>query len=116
MIVDAFSTRKKNDVMKDTWGHLYPEPGSKHPGTMLITYTDYRELVVIRADFPTLLGGPIDFELIHSIFDYFEIEELESGGIYKIDCTLWFYKGCSNMYIGSPVGKIIKIKTKKLDI
>ena len=35
-IVDAFGITKKHEVMQDTWGHLYPQPGSKHKGKILV--------------------------------------------------------------------------------
>jgi hypothetical protein len=101
---DAFGQRKKNDAMKDTWGHMYPEPCSKHYGEMIIAHTETGDLVIIKSDFPGLDGSPMRYWVEHTVFDIFETE---GGKIYKVSCGLWFFKGCHDMYKGEPIGKII---------
>jgi hypothetical protein len=108
-IVDAFGTAKKHNVMQDTWGHLYPEPGSKHAGKILVMSHDGSDSVLDRS-FPTLNHSPIEFELTCTVLDLYEW----SDGLHEVSCTLWFFKSSDNMYLGSDVGKIIKAKVKTL--
>lgn len=110
---DVLAHSKKNVVMNDTWGHMFPEPGSKHEGYLIIACGEYGENIIIQSNFPTLNqhGSPQQFELEHSIFDRIKIE---SGEVLKVFCTLWFYKGSHNLWLEEEkVGRIIKIKVKK---
>ena len=109
MLIDVFGQRKKHEVMADTWGHLYPEPGSKHEGHILVMHHDGKTMMLDR-NFKSLDCSPIEYELVCSIIDMFEWTD----GLHKISCTLWFYKTCNNMYKGERVGKIIKAKVKTL--
>jgi hypothetical protein len=45
-------------VLRDTWGHLAPEPGRKYAGTILFTHSEYGDITVIRTDFPGLPDSP----------------------------------------------------------
>ncbi len=51
--VDFLSAGKKNKIMGETWGHLFPEPGSKHTGTITFAHGVYGDLIIISMDFPT---------------------------------------------------------------
>ena len=107
-IYDAFGAHRKNDVMKDTWGHMYPEGTSKHDGYMVIAIGEYGDNMIVKSRFPTLQdSSPQRFEVEHSIFDKCYTLDV---GVYTIECTLWFFKNCDSMYLGDPVGKIIKCK------
>lgn len=105
MIGDAYGQRKKNEVMSQTWGHMYPEPGSKHCGCIYIAVGETGATIVLD-DFPTLCGSPQRHELVQTALFLSEWNE-EGASMVKIDCTLWFYK-CSNDYINQTPGKIIK--------
>lgn len=114
IIKDAFSERKKNDVMQDTWGHLYPEPGSKHYGEMLVTHGDYGDLTIIRSDFPTIEGSPQRFHVEQTIFDKWKM--FDEGKVYRIKCGMWFFKTCKDLYVGKPIGKLINVKVRECKI
>jgi len=104
-IGDAYGSRKKNEVMKDTWGHMYPEPGSKHQGTIYVAAGD-TGATIISDDFPTLCSSPQRFELVQTALGLYEWNE-EGASMLKIECTLWFFKS-SNDYVTQTPGKIIK--------
>lgn len=108
-IVDTYAVSKKNNVMKDTWGHLYPKPGSKHSGELVIAVGEYGDEVIVTSDFSTLNSSPQRYYLEHSIFN-----DDWSVGVYRIKCTLWFFKHCEDMYLGQPVGRIIRRNTQQL--
>lgn len=106
-LVDVLCEVKKNNVMKDTWGHLYPEPGSKHKGYILIAHGEYGGTTILDYHFETHQCSPQAAEVIATSMDMYEWTQ----GIYKLECTLWFFKHCNDMYISSsPIGKIIKPK------
>lgn len=96
--------------MENTWGHLYPKPGTKYPGKMLIAVGEYGDEMIVKSDFINLECSPQRHELEHSIFDKINFEP----GVYQILCTLWFYKTCNETYLGKPIGKIISILQKKV--
>jgi hypothetical protein len=110
-IVDVFGNIKKSNVMKDTWGHTYPDAGRKYPGYIVFSVGDYGDCNVLKAEFADLSDSPMKAEVCCQIFDDWEVET----GVYRVDCELWFYKNCHNMYISrNPIGKIIKQKIKSL--
>lgn len=112
VIEDVFGTKKKNQVMGDTWGHMFPEPKSKHKGTIVIAIGEYGNQIVVTSHFPTLGHcSPMRHALEHSIFDY----KVYGVGIWAIDCTLWFFKDCQDAYLSKPVGKVIGITSTLLD-
>lgn len=102
---------KKHRIMQDTWGHMYPEPGCKYPGSITAAIGEYGDMVIIATDFPNLQSSPQRFALERTIFDYLDLEE---GRVAKIQCTLWFFKSSSKMFMGERIGKIIKIKADYL--
>lgn len=107
-VIDAYEASKKHNVMQDTWGHLYPEPGSKHPGRVLIIHHGDSTMLLDRQF--TCECSPMEYELACSVMDLFEW----SDGVHEVECTLWFYKSVGEMYLGSAIGRVIKAKVKTL--
>lgn len=107
-IVDVYARNKKHNVMQDTWGHLYPEPGSKHPGKVLIMHHGNSTALMDR-NF-SCEESPMEYELACSVMDMFDWAD----GLHEVSCTLWFYKSVSNMYLGSAIGRVIKAKVTTL--
>lgn len=109
-IVDAFGVQKKHNVMADTWGHLYPEPGSKHTGYMIIADSGLSGQTILASEFPTLDGSPQRDALENTVFDLYDWKQPAGCVIYRLDCTLWFFKSSNDIYLGESIGKIIKTK------
>lgn len=107
--VDALQGTKKHRVMADTWGHLYPQPGSKHAGRILVMHHN-GNISMLDRDFPTLENSPQEHELACSVLDLYDWAD----GLYEVSCTLWFFKTSNDMYLGAPIGKIIKSSIKTL--
>lgn len=110
MLVDAFGATKKHNIMQDTWGHLYPTPGKKYPGKILISSGVLGGQILLDYKFEGVDDSPVTFALICSSLELYDLPQ----GIYQLDCTLWFFKSSSNMFLGDKVGKIIKCKLKTL--
>ena len=108
MICDATAGNKKHRVMQDTWGHLYPEPGSKHPCKILVMHHGRDTIVLDRVS--ALADSPVEFELVCSVLGMF----VWSQGLHEVDCVLWFYKTSSAMFLGKPIGKIVRAEVKTL--
>jgi hypothetical protein len=106
-VVDALSVIKKHNVMSNTWGHLYPEPGRKYPGYIIFSVSDYGDLTILRSEFDDLEDSPIKEKLSSEIFDNWDCET----GVYRVNCELWFFKSCNDMYrSNNQIGRIIKQK------
>lgn len=106
-VIDAYGARTKHNVMADTWGHMCPEPGSKHPCKILIMHHDGQTCMLDRV---CENNSPMEYELACSVMDMFDWAD----GIHEVDCILWFYKSVGQMYLGSEIGRVIKAKVKTL--
>lgn len=114
IVVDVFGASKKHAVMADTWGHLYPKPGSKHKGYIVVVTDDDRSQMVVKTHFPTLECSPQRHELEGTILKHYEWPRRLA--MYRIDCELWFYKSSNDMYRGGGIGKIIKKRLKEIEL
>lgn len=105
-MIDVNGAGKKHRVMSDTWGHLYPQPGSKHAGYFIVAADDgHYNLTILRSEFPTLECSPQRAQLESTVFDFIRGKR-DNLALYRIDCVMWFYQTC-NDYNGA-LGKIIK--------
>lgn len=62
VLEDALATRKKQEVMEDTWGHLRPKPKKVYRGTILFAHGEYGDIVPLRCHFKGLPSSPWFFE------------------------------------------------------
>jgi hypothetical protein len=109
-LYDVLGAKRKHDVMQDTWGHLYPEPGKKYPGKILIVEGIYGGTTILNYSFEDLNDSPQTALVIQTAMDIYDLDD----GVYELECTLWFFKTCHDMYLEKPIGRIIKPKLKKL--
>lgn len=110
-VVHVLGSQTKSDVMQDTWGHTYPDPGRKYPGYIVFSVSDYGDSTILKAEFDDLPDSPMKADLCTQILDEWEVET----GVYRVDCELWFFKNCHDMFNSDdPVGKIIKQKIRSL--
>ncbi|AEP29926.1 hypothetical protein [Brumicola nitratireducens] len=110
-MVDVFVNTKKHNVMQDTWGHMYPEPGSKHEGYIVLAHGDYGGTTILEYSFGDLCGSPQVAELVATSMSMYEW----TNGLYRLDCSLWFFKNSSNLYLtNDSIGRIIKPKLTTL--
>ena len=108
-VTDAYGQKKKHNVMGDTWGHLYPKPG-KYPCVAYVS-TGHAGASLIDLDYAHV-GNPLDMFIYNQFLDC--IDDWETPAVYRIDCQLWFFKGCADAYLGEQVGKPIKVKVTKV--
>lgn len=112
-MISLTDTSKKAAVMQDTWGHLYPVPGRKYPGHVLIAVGDFTS-TAISSDFPQLEYSPQRAALMDELMREKKICNLPEG-LHYVSCTFWFFKSeddYKKQYY-CP-GKVIKIKTKNI--
>jgi len=88
-LVDVLSGSKKDKVMKETWGHLFPEEENIYYGVMIVAVGVYGECVIIKSNFDGLYDSPQRHYLEHKIFD---ICNFDNGSIYRVKCGLYFNK------------------------
>lgn len=101
-VVDVSACHKKEKVMQDTWGHMFPKPSTKYKGFVTFVEGEYGDCVIIQSEFPGLDCSPHRHSLEHTVFDMYG-GSLEIGHVYRLDCSLWFYKDINH-------GRIIKPK------
>ena len=71
---------KREDVMRDTWGHLDAKPGVEYPGKIIFAESCYGgEQVILSAEFGDAGYGPWFYEGIH---DWLCDQDTEVGKIY----------------------------------
>ncbi|WP_269519526.1 hypothetical protein [Alteromonas sp. BMJM2] len=108
---DALGRKKKHNAMNDTWGHLYPDPGTKYPAVFHVATSEYGDTVLLSADYEKV-GNPLDTFIFSQITNL--VDPTDEPTLYRIDCHLWFFKNCHDAYLGEEVGKPIKVKIKKV--
>ncbi len=106
-LVDVNQSSKKNNVMKDTWGHLYPENGTSHKGVVILTTGD-SSINILDRHFPTLDKSPMEFELSHNVWRHEKLKNLDWDlcAMYKVTCILNFSDDCEDMFLVEGVGNI----------
>ena len=109
-VKDAYRQRKKHEAMADTWGHMYPKPGSKWYGELTIAIGEYGDQIIVKSDFPGLDSSPQRFQVEHTIFDLYQLEP----GVYRVSCGMWFFRDCHDMHLGNPTGKLIYTKVQEI--
>lgn len=72
---------KREEVMRDTWGHLDAQPDIRYPGTILFAESEYGgDRMVLRADFGDEAGyGPWFYE---GIQDWLYEQTIDPGKLY----------------------------------
>lgn len=96
---DAFSAHEAKHaaaVLWDTWGH--PEPGIRYPGSIVFTWAEGGDLVVIRSDFGDLDGGPW---LHQDMQDYIYHMAAERGKVYRFDGYYLKFKNGNFRFTGT---------------
>lgn len=75
---------KREEVMRDTWGHLDARAEVKYPGTILFAEGEYGgERFILRSDFGDEVGyGPWFYDGIH---DWLHEQDTEPGQLYRFD-------------------------------
>jgi len=56
--VDVYSSRKQEEVLQDTWGHLAAEPRKSYPGFILFSASPNGDHNLLDFDFKGLDGNP----------------------------------------------------------
>jgi len=90
-IIDAYGTRKKNEVMFDTWGHLAPKPQKKYYCTLVIAIGEDGDRVTLKNDLP---GSPWHYDDTEDFLGR-SSENLETGVHRFIG---WYKKFKNNNY------------------
>lgn len=99
---DVYGKRKKNEVMRDTWGHLAPEPRRKYYGYILVAYAFNGNIMILDWQFESLEASPWQFQhfvtFVNQYIDrcFRDGIDLEPGNVYRYDGWYMPYKngGC----------------------
>jgi len=72
-LADAFApaeARYKAQVMFDTFGHLYPQPGNKYQGRIVFVISAYGgNCCILHSEWQGLEDSPLLFETMSDVFD-----------------------------------------------
>ena len=111
-LIDIFAGSKRETAMRDTWGHIFPEPGSKHTGVIVIA-TGNSCCTVLGSDFGDLGPSPQRQNIESGACDLFDLD-WDDVCVYEIHCTLHFYKDESRYWNDNDAGRIIKTTIKRV--
>jgi hypothetical protein len=81
----------KQEVLKDTWGHLAPKRNKTHRGFIVFTITTYGNMEMIDNGFDGLPDSPWLFDAMQE-FAFSDWENLEHGTVYRFDGTFRNYE------------------------
>lgn len=72
----------RNQVTRQTFGHLAPSPRKKYKGSLIFTQSEFGELVPIRVSFEGLPDSPW---LHQHLLSFVEERATEPGKVYKFE-------------------------------
>lgn len=87
-ITDVYADRKKEQVMTDTWGHLYPETGVSYTGALVLA-TGGNQCILLDRDHLVLDYSPVEYELVTRVIDEFECD-WHHCALWKLDVEMTF--------------------------
>ena len=90
-------------IRRNTWGYLQAEPSTVHKGTILFTCAEDGTYVVIRSDFPTMNGGPWEYEAMN---DFAADRAKEQGVVYLFTGECRIKKNGDYWFVG-PAKKVM---------
>lgn len=82
VIVDAYGTRRRDQVMRSTWGHMDANPGTRYRGWIMFAEGAYGDLVVLACEFGNAGDGPWFYEGVN---DWIADQDTEPGCVYRFD-------------------------------
>lgn len=122
MMIDAMAGSKTIQVFNETWGHLRPEKGTDHPGTMIIALSSYNDqgVVVVEKKFPTLANSPWFYEAMNDyVLKIMYERKKRSPGIYTFTGCVRSYKNGKLKFFGKITkmslypGRLPAVKSRK---
>jgi len=101
---------QRAQVMNDTWGHLKVDCRKKHPGYILFTAGEYRDLTVIRSSFKGVPDSPWFYTHIHDFIGKKAGRREDCGKVFRFE---GFYRVCLNgkgQFIGKT--RVVRIPNR----
>lgn len=84
-MVDAYAERKAEEVMRDTWGHMDANPGTRYRGEIVYAEGAFGgERVILASEFGNAGFGPWFYQGIHG---WLCQQETEPGRLYQFKGT-----------------------------
>lgn len=102
-IFDRPDAEYAEKIRRNTWGHLQAEPRTVHKGTILFTCAEDGTYVVIRSNFPTLDGGPWEYE---AMCDFAADRAKDRGVVYLFSGECRIKKNGDYRFVG-PSKKVM---------
>ncbi|MCY1197876.1 hypothetical protein D9M72_92440 [compost metagenome] len=89
-------------VMHQTWGHLKVDRRKRHPGYILFTAGEFRDVVVINSEFDDVPDSPWFYTHIHDFIMKKAGRREQCGKVFRFD---GYYRVCLNG-VGQFIGKV----------
>ena len=74
-------------VLKNTWGHLYPQIGRKYEGYILVAHGCYGDTIVVDQSFTDLPDSPW---FADDLFEFMRNQNFDTIGIFRFNG--WYKK------------------------
>ncbi len=87
-------------ALRDTWGHLSPQPQHKYSGHILFSHTSYGYFVVINDEFEELDNSPWYYDDLHDFINKWLAKNGKAGNIYRFDGTYVKFKNENYRFSG----------------
>lgn len=99
VVEDVLGGRKVERVMRDTWGHMDANPGTRYKGTILFAECEFSGdgTVALACDFGNAGFGPWFYE---GIQDWLFEQETEPGFIYRFEGYYQLARGGHHKFVG----------------
>jgi hypothetical protein len=99
IVVDAYAERRAANVMRDTWGHMDANPGTRYKGHVVFAAGCYGgERIVLAAEFGSAGYGPRFYEGVNEWVSW--LEDVEEGRVYRFDGYYRLGAGGSHVFEG----------------
>jgi hypothetical protein len=99
-MADAFApieAKYYNEVMANTFGHLAPEPNTKHNVSILFCWGDYGDIIPIKMESTTLEDSPWFYDHMQT---FIEDNAKEQGRVYRFEGTYQMFKNGNCRFSG----------------
>ena len=100
VIIDAYAERRREKVMRDTWGHMDANPGTRYRGHIVFAEGAFsgHGVIALACEFGNAGCGPWFYEGLN---DWLCDQETEPGKLYRFDGYYRLAAGERHEFVGT---------------
>jgi hypothetical protein len=98
VVIDAYGERRTNRIMRDTWGHMDANPGTRYKGHIIFAEGVFGgDRIILESEFGNAGYGPWFYD---GIMDWLFDQNIEAGKIYRFDGFYRLAPGGAHDFVG----------------